>query len=191
MVDGGITAAENIVTAGTVAAVEKLAAGDTTVVYRLTAPAITNIDNAVTDLQTRLIEIKWDVCEQLNAAAIGPPNARYAEFSPRTDAQLRTDFGYQIWESRWQTLARGAAQDLPVWESVLVTSRINGFNNYPFPGSQWVTGAYLKPNFNIVNTNGWYAKDRGDGTPAYYATPTIPLPTTVTPQAGYTVTTTI
>lgn len=131
------------------------------------------------------------------AAGIGPPHASEAEVTLRTPSQYRTQGGYEIWEGRWQLLARKAAQTLPTWLEEAVIGRTTSTISYPFPGAAWFDSqSYLQQEPVIVDPfDEWNARSRrqspGGPIRTMYSAPTVPPPVRTSPAAGYTVTTPI
>jgi hypothetical protein len=150
------------------------------------------VDAAVGSSFNRLSYATLLACSAAADAATGPPRAAAAEFTLRTDAQMRTTGIYDIWEARWQAIARLDNQTMPSWSEPAVVGRVTGYANRPHPGGIWMkTTAYVVQPFSLVLPgSGWIAAGRKDGSGAVrdvYSDPVVEEPDYRQPQAAYTV----
>jgi hypothetical protein len=90
---------------------------------------------------------------------------RKIEFSFRKDDEYRVD-DFELFEDRWQQMARLAGQDTGKWEEKAVESA-SGTETWPFPGKAKLKedNAFVVQDFTIVEASGSNLrdKDRGSG----------------------------
>lgn len=81
------------------------------------------------------------------------------EFSWRKQEDYRVD-NFQLFEDRWQQLARESGQSMKRWEEVPVFSA--GKDTWPFPGKEkfLADDVYKKQSFTIVQNDGGKFKDK-------------------------------
>ena len=92
-----------------------------------------------------------------------PGNAdtiRTLEFSFRTDDQYRVD-GFELFEDRWQQLARLSEQELDTWEEKPVTTG-KGIDTWPFPGRLKLSeeDVFVMQDFSIIENDGGALRDK-------------------------------
>jgi len=136
-----------------------------------------SIDNAIeqietfieSDLPSKLNELDTETWAALWYDASRPGNAstiKKLEFSFRTDTDYRVP-DFELFEDRWQQMARLAAQKLDTWtEKPVLTSA--GVETWPFPGKAKLVDeqAFVMHDFSIVEKNdagGLRDKDRRAG----------------------------
>ena len=92
-----------------------------------------------------------------------PDGASWAEFTCRNTDQYRAS-SWELWESKWQTMARVDGQDnLPVWSEPVIEGLRTAVLTRPFPGeTRWSgTGGFKYPELTFVDgENGWIAINR-------------------------------
>jgi hypothetical protein len=90
---------------------------------------------------------------------------RKIEFSFRKDDEYKVD-DFELFEDRWQQMARLAGQDTGKWEEKPVES-VSGTETWPFPGKAKLKEekAFVTQDFTIVEASGGNLrdKDRGSG----------------------------
>jgi hypothetical protein len=91
-----------------------------------------------------------------------PGNAdtiRTLEFSFRTDDQYRVD-GFELFEDRWQQLARLAEQELDTWEEKPVKTG-KGVETWPFPGRLKLSeeDVFVMQDFSIIENDDGALRD--------------------------------
>jgi hypothetical protein len=90
---------------------------------------------------------------------------RKIEFSFRKDDEYKVE-GFELFEDRWQQMARLAGQDTGKWEEKPVES-VSGTETWPFPGKAKLKEekAFVMQDFTIVEASGGNLrdKDRGSG----------------------------
>jgi len=88
---------------------------------------------------------------------------RNLEFSFRKDADYRVD-GFEIFEDRWQQMARIAGQGMETWEEKAVTV-VSGSETWPFPGKAKLKEdkAFVIQDFTIVDAGGGNLRDKNRG----------------------------
>lgn len=118
-----------------------------------------------------------------------PAEALLAEFTMRTDEEYMT-YDWYIWRPRWMTLAEESGQTLPKWEEPTVKSRVQEFEQYPFPGGAWVASDSMRISDPYLSNpdRGWVAVERRphpNTVNAAYENPTPPPVTTASLQDNY------
>lgn len=111
-----------------------------------------------------------DYGDKVLAAQSIPTEGLLAEFTLRTDEEYMT-YDWSIWRPRWMTLAEESGQTLPVWEEPTVKSRIQEFEQFPFPGT-----ALVAPDSMKISKPFLADPDRG-----WVGVPRRPVPDSVNP----------
>jgi hypothetical protein len=115
----------------------------------LTSPQITSQTTEITSLDDRASLIVTDAASITNdpiSCDSAYKTWMAAAFSFRTTGQCGTN-NFNIYESRWQQMARLSGQVMPTWLETFVTT--NSIDTYPYPGST----ATLANSYKTVDTN--------------------------------------
>ena len=137
---------------------------------------ISDIDEAVSDIKIIINKKMPEKLEEIDDTKFDPlwynsgraGNKQVilkAEFSFRKDKEYRVE-GFELFEDRWQQLARISGQDMDTWEEKPVKN-YGGDETWPFPGKAKLIeeDVFVTQDFTIVEKSGGGLrdKDRGSG----------------------------